>query len=68
MAGDPDTVLLVNGMIGSPSSFSDPVETVLLPSRVETMTVWRDAGSPRVLTTQTFENYRRFVTESRIIR
>jgi len=49
-------------------TFSDPVETVLLPARVSTMTVWRDAGSARVLTIQTFDNYRRFVTDTRIVR
>jgi hypothetical protein len=49
-------------------TFSDPGETVLLPSRVVHMTVWRDAGSARVMTTHTFENYRRFVTGSRIVR
>jgi hypothetical protein len=49
-------------------TFSDPVETVLRPSRIATMTVWRNAGSPRVLTTQTVDNYRRFVTGTRIVR
>jgi hypothetical protein len=48
--------------------FTDPAETVLLPARIQTMTVWRNAGSARVLTTQTFDNYRRFVTGTRIVR
>lgn len=49
-------------------TFTAPAETILLPSRIETMSVFRNGGSPRVLTTQTFENYRRFITGSRIVR
>lgn len=48
-------------------SFSDPDETLLLPSRVETLTIIRNSGSPRTRITQTFTNYRRFITGSRIV-
>ncbi len=48
--------------------FSDPDETLLLPSTIETMTAWRNAAAPRLLITHEISNYRRFVTGSRIIR
>lgn len=51
-----------------PVEFSDPDETLMLPSSIEMMTVWRNAGIQRLFTTQNVSNYRRFVTGSRIIR
>jgi hypothetical protein len=51
-----------------PIAFIDPDETLMLPERVDTLVVIRDSGTPRMRITQTFANYRRFVTESRIIR
>lgn len=51
-----------------PVAFADPDETFMLPASIETMTVITNSGSPRVRTTQTFGNYRRFVTASRIVR
>lgn len=50
-----------------PVRFRDPDETVLLPAEVETVTVFRDAGTPRMRIRQVFANYRRFVTEGRIL-
>ena len=47
--------------------FTDPDETLLLPSSIETTTIVRNSGSPRVHISQTFGNYRRFVTGSRIV-
>ncbi len=47
--------------------FSDPYETLLLPSRVESVTVIRNSGVPRVRVTQELTNYRRFVTGSRLL-
>jgi hypothetical protein len=47
--------------------FTDPDETILLPSSIETITIVRNSGSPRVRISQTFGNYRRFVTGSRIV-
>lgn len=49
-------------------AFSDPDETLVLPARIETLTIIRDSGAPRVRTMQTFGNYRRFATGSRIVR
>ena len=48
-------------------AFADPDETLLLPSSVELMTVWRNAGVQRQFITQEISNYRRFVTGSRIV-
>jgi hypothetical protein len=47
--------------------FTDPDETLLLPSSIVTVTIVRNSGSPRVRFSQTFGNYRRFVTGSRIV-
>jgi hypothetical protein len=47
--------------------FTDPDETLLLPSSIDTVTIVRNSGSPRVRISQTFGNYRRFVTGSRIV-
>jgi hypothetical protein len=49
-------------------TFHDPDETVMLPSSVETLTVIRNSGAPRMRMTQTFSNYRRFITGGRIIK
>ena len=48
-------------------AFSDPDETLLLPSSIELMTVWRNAGVTRQFITQEISNYRRFVTGARMI-
>jgi hypothetical protein len=45
--------------------FSDPDETVMLPRLIETTTIWRNANRTRM--TQTFSDYRRFVTDARIV-
>jgi hypothetical protein len=48
-------------------TFTDPDETMLLPSRVESVTVIRGSGVPRLRVTQQLANYRRFVTGSRLL-
>ena len=47
--------------------FRDPDETLLLPSSIDTLTVVKNSGSPRTRISQSFTNYRRFVTGSRIV-
>jgi hypothetical protein len=49
-------------------TFEDPPETLLLPRRVESVTVIQNSGVPRLRVTQDFSNYRRFVTDSRLVR
>jgi hypothetical protein len=49
-------------------AFVDPDETLMLPSRIESLVIVRNSGSPRLRITQAFSDYRRFVTESRILR
>ena len=51
-----------------PVEFSEPDETLQLPSSIEVMAVWRNAASPRVFITHDMSNYRRFVTGSRMLR
>ena len=48
-------------------TFSDPDETLLLPSSIETLSIIRPAGTPRLRMTETFSDYKRFVTNSRIL-
>ena len=48
-------------------SFTDPDEVLVLPSSIETTSVVRNSGSPRTRITQSFTNYRRFVTGSRLV-
>jgi hypothetical protein len=48
-------------------TFRDPEETLMLPASVESLTIIRNSGAPRVRKTQRFSNYRRFVTEGRIV-
>ena len=48
--------------------FEDPSELVMLPSSIETLTIVRNAGVPRFRTTQVFTDYRRFITDGRIVR
>jgi hypothetical protein len=50
-----------------PIRFVEPDETLMLPVRIENMTIIRNSGMPRLRTTRTFENYRRFLTESRLV-
>jgi hypothetical protein len=47
--------------------FSDPEERVMLPASISTVTVIRNAGTPRLRTTQAFSNYQRFITGGRIV-
>jgi hypothetical protein len=49
-------------------AFTDPDETLMLPSRIESLVIVRNSGSPRLRITQSFSRYRRFVTGSRIVR
>lgn len=51
-----------------PIVFNDPVETLMLPSRIDSVSVIRASGVQRLRVTQEFRNYRRFLTESRIVR
>jgi hypothetical protein len=47
-----------------PVAFTDPDETLLLPARIESLAMAGAGGTRRV---QTYSNYRRFVTEGRIV-
>lgn len=49
-------------------AFSDPEETWLLPASIESVTIVRDAGVPRLRTRQLFSDYRRFTAAGRILK
>jgi hypothetical protein len=50
-----------------PVVFNDPEETLMLPSRIDSVSVIRASGVQRLRLTQEFRNYRRFLTETRIV-
>ena len=47
--------------------FEDPQETLLLPASIDTVTVIRGGRTQRIRTTQRFSDYRRFLTDGRIV-
>ena len=47
--------------------FHDPDETVLLPESIVSLEIVRVSGRPRLRIFQTFSNYRRFITDGRIV-
>jgi hypothetical protein len=48
-------------------AFVDPAETLLLPSRVASVTFIENVAAPRMRVTRTFTDYRRFLTSGRVI-
>jgi hypothetical protein len=51
-----------------PVVFHDPEETLMLPASIDSFTVIRNAGVPRLRMTQEFTNYRRFITGGRLVK
>jgi hypothetical protein len=47
--------------------FREPQETLILPAAIDTLTVMRGSGVQRVRITQRFTDYRRFLTDSRLL-
>ena len=50
-----------------PVEFQDPEERLILPASIETVTVIRGSGAPRVRITQQLSDYRRFLTGGRLV-
>ena len=50
-----------------PVTFSEPDETLLLPTSIQSVSIIRATGIQRLRVTQTYRNYRRFLTGSRLI-
>lgn len=50
-----------------PVTFREPDETLMLPAEIVSSSLWRNGGSAGSRITQSFSNYRRFVTGGRII-
>jgi hypothetical protein len=48
-------------------TFAEPDETLMLPVSKETMVVFRNIGKDRVRTSESFANYRRFLTGGRVV-
>jgi hypothetical protein len=51
-----------------PVMFHDPDEQLLLPASIDSLQVIRNGGVPRLRTTQTFSNYRRFMTAGHLVK
>lgn len=51
-----------------PVTFHDPDETLILPDSIESLQVIRNSGAPRVRISQTFTDYRRFLTGGRLVK
>ena len=47
--------------------FTDPPDTLILPSEVETITVIRGGGTQRTRISQRFSGYRRFLADARVL-
>jgi hypothetical protein len=50
-----------------PVTFTNPDEVVVLPASIETLTIFSRTGVPRMRMSQVFTEYRRFITEGRIV-
>jgi hypothetical protein len=48
-------------------AFVEPEETLVLPSRVESVAIIRNSAAPRVRVTRTYTDYRRFLTGGRVL-
>ena len=51
----------------SPTTFTNPEETLLLPSTIRTIAVYQAGRTARLMTDQSFSNYRRFMTGATLI-
>ena len=49
-------------------AFHEPEETLMLPASIDSLTVIRNSGVPRLRTIQVFSGYRRFMTEGRVVK
>jgi hypothetical protein len=49
-----------------PVAFHDPDETIMLPASIQSVQIVRNAGTPRLRTTQQFSDYKRFLTTGRV--
>lgn len=54
-------------VIYKPVQFQEPEERLMLPASINTLSVIRNSGSPRLRTVQVFSNYQRFITGGRIV-
>jgi hypothetical protein len=59
---------LETGIRYEPVTFRDPDETLMLPKWIRTLQVVYNGGVPRLLTLQSYDRYRRFMTGARVIK
>jgi hypothetical protein len=51
-----------------PVVFHDPEETLLLPESIQSLQIVRNSGAPQMRISQTFANYKRFLTGGRLVK
>ncbi len=51
-----------------PVTFTDPDETLILPTSISSMRITRGSGTPRLRTTTSYTNYKRFLTGGRVVK
>ena len=69
--GDPASMVIEradSSIRYKPVAFHDPDETMILPASIESFTIIRNAGVPRLRMTQEFSSYRRFITGGRVVK
>lgn len=69
-AGGPSSVTIErheSSIVYRPVTFRDPEETLMLPASIDTVSVVRNSGVPRLRTSQVFSNYQRFTTTGRVV-
>jgi hypothetical protein len=69
-AGGPSSITVErheSSIVYRPVTFRDPEETLMLPASIDTVSIVRNAGVPRLRTSQVFSNYQRFTTKGRVV-
>jgi hypothetical protein len=69
--GAPDSMIVEradSSIRYKPVVFHDPEETLMLPASIDSFTIIRNSGVPRLRTTQVFTNYKRFMTAGRLVK
>ncbi|MQA31327.1 MAG: hypothetical protein GEU82_16080 [Luteitalea sp.] len=56
-----------SSIVYKPVVFDNPEERVMLPASINTLSIVRNSGVPRLRRTQVFSNYRRFITGGRVV-
>ena len=56
-----------SSIVYKPVAFAEPEEILMLPASINTLSVIRNSGAPRMRTIQDFSHYQRFITGGRVV-